>query len=51
MVENLLQSLIVLEKCLNYDWSAILCNETLEEYGQTNVPLSWSPILQKPELV
>lgn len=33
MIENLLQALNVLEKCLNYDWTAILCNETLEDAG------------------
>ena len=51
MVENLLQALTVLEKCLNYDWSAILCNETLEEPGQTNVPISWSQTIQTPSFI
>lgn len=30
MIETLLQALSVFEKCLNYDWTAILCNETLD---------------------
>ena len=51
MVECLLQSLSILEKCLNYDYSAILCNETLEEPGQTNLPLSWRDVIQSPDLL
>ena len=30
LIETLLQALNVLEKCLNYDWTAVLCNETLD---------------------
>ena len=46
-----MQALSVLEKSLNYDWSAILCNETLEDVGQTNMPISWQPIIESPQLV
>lgn len=51
MVENLLQALSVLEKCLNYDYSAILCNETLDEPGQTNLPHTFRDIIQQPDLI
>ena len=45
MIETLLQALSVLEKCLNYDWTAVLCNETLDEPGQTNLPLTWRDVV------
>lgn len=51
MIETLLQALTVLEKCLNYDWTAFLCNETLDQQGQTNVPISWRGIILVPDLV
>ena len=51
MVENLVMALNVLEKCLNYDQCAILCNDVLDEPGQTNLPLSWRDFIQDPNLV
>ena len=51
LAENLLKALDVVEKCLNYDETAILCNATLDEPGQTNIPLTWRPVIESPDLV
>ena len=43
--ENLFQTLSIYEKCLSFDFTAILLNETLDDPTSTNVPTSWRPII------
>ena len=38
-------------KCLNFDFIAILLNETLEEPSQTNLPASWASIVEDEHTV
>jgi len=38
-------------KCLNFDFIAILLNETLEEPSQTNLPASWASIVEDENTV
>ena len=52
MVENLLMALSVLEKCLNYDYMTVVCNETLiDDPGQTFIPLTWRDTIENPALL
>lgn len=43
--ESLYQTLSIYEKCLSFDFTAILLNETLDDPTSTNVPTSWRPII------
>lgn len=38
-------------KCLQFDFIAILLNETLDEPTQTNLPSAWEPIVRNPETI
>jgi hypothetical protein len=38
-------------KCLTFDFIAILLNETLDEPSQTNLPTSWSKLVENPETI
>lgn len=38
-------------KCLQFDFIAILLNETLDEPTQTNLPSAWEPFLRDPETI
>ncbi len=52
LCESLVQTLQIYEKCLSFDYTAILLNETLEDPTSTNVPSSWRPLIaEKPETV
>lgn len=43
--ESIYQTLSIYEKCLSFDFTAILLNETLDDPTSTNVPTSWRPII------
>lgn len=47
-VECLLLALSIQDKCLGFDFSAILMNETLDEPTHTNLPSSWAPFVNRP---
>ena len=36
------------QKCLTFDFIAVLLNETLDEPSQTNLPASWGPNIEDP---
>ena len=36
-------------KCLQFDFIAILLNETLDEPTQTNLPAAWESYIENPE--
>ena len=36
-------------KCLTFDFIAILLNETLDEPSQTNLPSSWTKHVENPQ--
>lgn len=38
-------------KCLQFDFIAILLNETLDEPTQTNLPAAWESYIENPETV
>ena len=38
-------------KCLQFDFVAILMNETLDEPSQTNLPSAWEPFIKDPETI
>jgi hypothetical protein len=45
----LLECLKIFEKCLSFDFNAILLNETLEDASCTNVPVTWRALLLDPQ--
>lgn len=49
--ESLYQTLSIYEKCLSFDFTAILLNETLDDPTSTNVPTSWRPIITETSTV
>lgn len=49
--ESIYQTLSIYEKCLSFDFTAILLNETLDDPTSTNVPTSWRPIITETSTV
>jgi hypothetical protein len=49
VLQGLLQSLIMQERSLAFDFSAIMLNETLDDPMSTNIPISWRPIVEAGE--
>ena len=48
LCQSLLQSLTIFEKCLSYDFTSVLLNESLDEPQQTNIPASWRSLIENP---
>lgn len=49
--DSLYHTLSIYEKCLSFDFTAILLNETLDDPTSTNVPTSWRPIITESSTV
>ena len=46
--ESLQLTLAIMEKCLSYDFSAVLLNDTMDEPMSTNIPSNFRPMIEDP---
>ena len=51
MTESLLQALSIFERCLSFDFSAILLNETMVDPININLPKNWAPLIENPQMI
>jgi hypothetical protein len=45
LVTSLAKVLSILEKCISYDFTAIMLNDTLEDPTSTHIPSTWRPFV------
>ena len=45
LVQSLEQSISIFEKCLSYDFNAVLLNDTLEDPSNTHIPTTWRSVV------
>jgi len=43
--ESLLLCMSIYERCLSFDFNAILLNESLDDPSSTNIPQAWRPLI------
>ncbi len=51
LLECLKTNLQICQKCLVFDYTSVLLNETLDEPSTTNIPNNWREFVQNPETV
>lgn len=48
-LKDLETSFSIFEKCLSYDFYAIMLNDTVDDPSSTYIPTTWRPVIERPQ--